>query len=874
MGRGSGRRKEYVRTGGSPSKATLRVRKHREKMKQLACSSKDGPTALQSDQSDFSTLTSNDCFQAPHECMDVGASTSIHCSSLPTSSRVSEECTNVGTSSPCDVVKESQESALADEITEGCLPAAPLDPVIPASDNEEEIPKECLLPLCSHTDCTADDVMLMCLAIGHRHNLTWAAIEDMMKMFNAVYGTKKINTTKVSLLKRFFEEKEESNICYHYYCEKYVGEVDSDKRDVFCDICNSVLSDPKSATYFATLSLEKQLKQLLESNKEVADAILTYRFQREKSVEGNLEDIYDRSEYQMHSVAGGILSLPQNFSYSFFTDGVASGKSKKSFWPIYVSINELPPKVRRRHMLLVGLYHGKSQPNQRMFLKPFVDEANKLSDKGFEWNCMGQVTVSRVLPIAGILDSGARYKVLNMQSFSAFYGCTFCYHVQTRTLKKLKFTINSGREVEMRTKASHQSDVSNAYSKRHEAQEKNRHCRGVKGPSTVSMLTKFDVTRGFPVDYMHNILLGVTKTYFELLFEPLRRKCWVILDDEDSFAMEDVMEAIDARLLQILPPSCISRCPRTIKDWGSWKANEWRNWLLFYALPCLKGLLKDKYLDHFKLLSVGTSVLLQGSVSKEDARYVHRLYQLFVINYERYFGEEFMYYNIHLLLHVVQGVMRFGPLFTHNAFMYESRNRHLLQLHKNPFNAVKEICKKYSTFQALPRLLAKFATSDRTIEFCENVLDHRLVNLVNCDSCLMLGAGKLDYALSEEEHAFLARTEESVICNYFDRMLYKGMRVATSQYCNVKKNNDSIVHNNCGEIFEVKALYAIIDKRVRILARQMTSEPLRELRITTCFSKLGDLKLLRPDDILGLCVAVNIDSKTYLNTIPFGCYDD
>lgn len=69
-----------------------------------------------------------------------------------------------------------------------------------------------------------------------------------------------------------------------------------------------------------------------------------------------MSDIYDGSEYAKLSAPGGILSSPPNLSMSCFVDGVSLGNAKKSLWPIYVSINQLPPEVRRINILLVGLY--------------------------------------------------------------------------------------------------------------------------------------------------------------------------------------------------------------------------------------------------------------------------------------------------------------------------------------------------------------------------------------------------------------------------------------------------------------------------------------------------------------------------------------
>jgi len=49
------------------------------------------------------------------------------------------------------------------------------------SSSEQEI-------LCPCTKTTVADIMFMCLVLGLRHNLSWEAQIDILKMFNAIYG--------------------------------------------------------------------------------------------------------------------------------------------------------------------------------------------------------------------------------------------------------------------------------------------------------------------------------------------------------------------------------------------------------------------------------------------------------------------------------------------------------------------------------------------------------------------------------------------------------------------------------------------------------------------------------------------------------------
>lgn len=54
--------------------------------------------------------------------------------------------------------------------------------------------------------------------------------------------------------------------------------------------------------------------------------------------------------------------------------------------------------------------------------------------------------------------------------------------------------------------------------------------------------------------------------------------------------------------------------PRSLFLRMFWKAKEWQQWLLFFALPCLDGILSPVLLEHFALLVKGVFLLLQNTV--------------------------------------------------------------------------------------------------------------------------------------------------------------------------------------------------------------------------------------------------------------------
>lgn len=107
--------------------------------------------------------------------------------------------------------------------------------------------------------------------------------------------------------------------------------------------------------------------------------------------------------------------------------------------------------------------------------------------------------------------------------------------------------------------------------------------RGVKDVFPLINLPFFDIAQEFVPDYMHCVLLGVTKQFSKLWLE--------------SFGMEynigspQVLHLINSRLAKINLRQYISRLPRSLNEQKHWKGAEWRCWLLFYAVPCLKDIL-------------------------------------------------------------------------------------------------------------------------------------------------------------------------------------------------------------------------------------------------------------------------------------------
>ena len=73
-----------------------------------------------------------------------------------------------------------------------------------------------------------------------------------------------------------------------------------------------------------------------------------------------------------HGLSSNDISLTWN------TDGVPVFKSSDyAIWPLQATINELPPHLRHKNIMLLGLWFGQKQ-NMNVFLLPFVEECSRL----------------------------------------------------------------------------------------------------------------------------------------------------------------------------------------------------------------------------------------------------------------------------------------------------------------------------------------------------------------------------------------------------------------------------------------------------------------------------------------------------------------
>ena len=104
-------------------------------------------------------------------------------------------------------------------------------------------------------------------------------------------------------------------------------------------------------------------------------------------------------------------------------------------------------------------------------------------------------------------------------------------------------------------------------------QKKLKDINGVKGPSVVMKLPVFHIIYSFPPEFLHSVAEGVTKLVVDLKFYSKNHA--------EHWYLGRKVDDLDNRLLNMKPPSELTRCPRSIKERALWKALSYL--ILFFS---------------------------------------------------------------------------------------------------------------------------------------------------------------------------------------------------------------------------------------------------------------------------------------------------
>ena len=738
-----------------------------------------------------------------------------------------------------------------------------LNHVIDTHDNVSAGGSQANMEYNSRQSVTAENNLLL-LALKLKHKLTSSAVQDVSKLLNFVGGVDCCATSKYLFDKGFATLTSTYEI--HYICkrcESYIGVVEDDILHCLNESCNDICSKRLHHDgFFMYLPLTSQLTDMFE-NHDVACNIVKVN----QRVHDNFSDIYDGKVYRE------TMLFEQDYEYislTFNCDGVPIFKSSSCcIWPILCTVNELPPTLRRKHVLLVALWFGSVKPNMNVFFEPFVTELTHLNQTGFVWKFANKNINTKVKLLLGVCDSVARPLIQNFKQFNGEYGCGFCLDAGVQTVQGLGHTRAYPYRENTRLR---NHDQTNSFAE--QAVATGIAVCGVKGPSILSTLPDFNIVDGIAPDYMHSVLLGVARQLSTLWFDSS--------NSEKPYYLGRAVKDIDTDLLSIKPPCNISRLPRTIVMRKFWKAHEWYAWLFHYSLIVLKKYLNVKFYNHLALLVEAVSILLQNTVTTEILNHCELILIQFVIDMEDLYGINNVSFNVHLCLHLTKSVENWGPLWTHSSFVFEAYNGELIEMFRGTQGVPLQVVKTFLLHRALPALSKKMVVTS-TADYCsllESFLSHSAhINYAqNIHGVTVLGQPILKQMSSEHCLALhsVCKTVTAHAVKYYKRVVVNGEIIHSAEYCkNIKRNSYTVELLSSNSLFAIdtyvvaslmgqgECCYAIgrfFDIKTSILCNNPI-EKVNLSHVVAVHKELGHLVAVKAKSIKHKCIFISTPSN-------------
>ena len=371
----------------------------------------------------------------------------------------------------------------------------------------------------------------------------------------------------------------------------------------------------------------------------------------------------------LDSIASNDIGIVMN------VDGIPLTKSTNhQFWPITARILEpIPTKP-----FVVGIYYGPKDPEDfNIYIEDSVDEANDLGVSGVQ--IYERSFTFRV--IGYICDAPARAKIKATVLHNSYNGCTKC---TTRGVYFKAPNATRGRvtfpqvDAELRTNESFRARL-----------QPEHHC---EIPSKIEELEYLDMIFSFPEEEMHLIDLGVMKKM--LLFMKDGKNTPARLTRQEQLEISSRLDSLKPHI-----PSDFARKPRGIDELARWKATECHLMLMYTGIVVFNGVISPEHYQHFTLLYIVVRILSNPTLYCKEGvyEYCETLCKTFVLRSIQLYGQQFISYNVHCLIHLPSNVRfwkKFGPLYSVCAYPFENLLQTIKGLVVAKRNMLQQIVKR------------------------------------------------------------------------------------------------------------------------------------------------------------------------------------
>ncbi len=344
--------------------------------------------------------------------------------------------------------------------------------------------------------------------------------------------------------------------------------------------------------------------------------------------------------------------LIEYFDIFIHFDGLPLFKSTNvEMWPILCRI-----KTERdgfSQVFCVGSYVGCGKPSDsNNYLSILVEELKDLLNEGIE---VGDRKLF-VRQIAFICDAPAKSYVKKTIDHGGYSSCHKCFVVGVYIIseRSRQLSRNPRGKVKYLDLKARLRTYQTFW-----GQDDEGHHRGV----TILEELSIDLVRDFPLDFLHLCCVGVDKQLLSLLTQPSQYElspAKIKMLDSNFLSLKDYC------------PRDFPRKQRSASESARWKASEHSKCFCYTGIVAYENVLSPEQYNHYLTFSVAMRIMCSEELCTDFADYACDLLKNFVLNSVNLYGESFVGFNVHGLIHLAEDVKRYGSLYNFSSFPFES----------------------------------------------------------------------------------------------------------------------------------------------------------------------------------------------------------
>lgn len=191
------------------------------------------------------------------------------------------------------------------------------------------------------------------------------------------------------------------------------------------------------------------------------------------------------------------------------------------------------------------------------------------------------------------------------------------------------------------------------------------------------------------IDPMHCLFLGVAKRVFQV---------WLsngIINENQLAGIQDKVDSFHC------PPD-IGRIPyKMASNASGLKADQWKNWALYFSLFALKGSLPHRDYNCWLIFVKLCHLICRREILKLDLLQIENYIQEFCIQFELLYGKKWLTPNMHLLGHITDCIRDHGPVYAFWLFAFERMNGLLGSFQTNNHDITVQLMRKFTSMQSV-----------------------------------------------------------------------------------------------------------------------------------------------------------------------------